>query len=165
MLKKLIVTGSILFAIIVYSCTKDKGAISGSVLTDDLLITMAKDTSGKFLYANGAGATTFTSDPAHNSRPYSLRMNKKAHDACTAGGKLPNGATFPDSSMLVKELRNSVSNLVEQYAVIYKMNGSWKWGEYKPDGSVDKKITDDSNFCTSCHTSTRDNVWTFDVHP
>lgn len=163
MLKKIFVLGLISSCIIIYSCSKDKGALPTTPLTDELLLTWAKDTAGKSFYANGSGVSTFTSDAAHGSRPYGLRMNKKAFDACTAAGKLPTGATFPDSSMLVKELRNN--GVIEQYAILYKHNGAWKWAEYKPDGTMQQKITDDSNVCTSCHISNRDNVMTFDVHP
>jgi hypothetical protein len=166
MLKKFIVTGLILGSIVIYSCTKDKGALPTTPLTDELLLSWAKDTTGKFLYTSGSGSIMFTSDNIHGARPYKLRMNKKAFDACTSGGKLPTGATFPDSSMLVKELRNTgTDNVIDQFAILYKHNGNWKWVEYKPDGTMQQKIADDASFCTSCHISNRDNVFTFDVHP
>lgn len=150
----------------IYSCTKDVGALpAGPVFNDSTLFVLASSPSGKFTWKNSTNDSVFTSAAAHSSVPYKLLMNKKAKDVCTDNGKLPVNAIFPDSSMLVKQIYNAGQTQINQYVVMYKLNGNWKWAKYSPGGSTIFSINQDASVCIGCHTSTRDRAWTFDSHP
>lgn len=158
---------SLVFLLIIFSqCTKDKGKVSDG-FNDAYLYTIAKDTTGKFSYKDASNLSEFNSVVGdHGNKPYTLYMNKKANDACTASGKLPSGGTFPDSSLLVKYLKTSAGGPLDQLIVMYKRKGSWVWAEYKPNGDVIWSYKQDAALCLGCHTATpRDHTATFDVHP
>src|SRR5262249_46022142 len=76
--------------------------------------------------------------------------------AALQNGRLPRGTTFPDGSVIFKEvLSNSRSASV--YAVMYKdrandnAGNGWLWAEYRPDGRVDYSMTNSGSACTGCH--------------
>jgi hypothetical protein len=83
-------------------------------------------------------------------------MNAKALTALVSD-TLPDDASFPDSSIIFKEVRGS--NTTFFYAVMYKdtdnplaANG-WLWGEYRangldfPNGSIQHRGAN----CVGCH--------------
>jgi hypothetical protein len=85
-----------------------------------------------------------------------VSMNAKALTALVSD-TLPDGATFPDSSIIFKEVRGS--STIFFYAVMYKdrdnplaANG-WLWGEYRsngldfPNGSIQRSGAN----CVGCH--------------
>ncbi len=146
------------------ACRKDQGK-QPETFTDAYLYGLAKDTTGKFTYKDAATASEFISDAAHGTKSYTLYMNKKANDACTASGKLPVGGSFPDSSLLVKYLKVAPGGALESYAVLYKLKGSWNWAKYDALGNATHSLKASSATCTGCHTSTRDLTWTFIAHP
>ena len=167
---KHIITITLIVCALFYACTKDIGSLPKVELTDELLFTMVKNTTGQYCYKAANNDTTFVSTNTFGGHPgetYSLRVNKKAFDAMTASGKLPDNGIFPDSSLLVKKLYTSFPNQVDQYAVIFKDNGAWKWAKYTSTGDVIQsfKSADASN-CQDCHpTGTKDHVNTFGEHP
>lgn len=144
-------------------CTKDK-ADPSTQFTNAKLFALAKDSTGHtHLYNNPA----LFRQPAGNS-PHGLfkvRFNKKAQDALV-GGKLPVNGTFPDSSLIVKDIYDGINGNITLYAVMYKYKGVWQWAEYKPDGTIAHSIFGSVGVCTSCHSNTpnRDLVRVFDLH-
>lgn len=85
-----------------------------------------------------------------------VSMNAKALSALVSD-TLPEGASFPDSSIIFKEVRGSSTAFF--YAVMYKdrdnplaANG-WLWGEYRvngldfPNGSIQRRGAN----CVACH--------------
>lgn len=85
-----------------------------------------------------------------------VSMNAKALTALVSD-TLPDGATFPDSSIIFKEVRGSTQTFF--YAVMYKdrdnplaANG-WLWGEYRANGSPFPNGTIEGRGvnCVSCH--------------
>jgi hypothetical protein len=85
-----------------------------------------------------------------------VSMNAKALSALVSD-TLPEGASFPDSSIIFKEVRGS--STIFFYAVMYKdsdnplaANG-WLWGEYRangldfPNGSIQNRGAN----CVGCH--------------
>ena len=101
---------------------------------------------------------------------YKLRFNSVALQALGGNGELPENASFPKGSVLVKEVyRNSVLIVL---AVIKKAptdanaGDGWLWAEYALDGTPAVSITTKGNGCISCHNDTpnRDLVRTFDLH-
>ena len=90
---------------------------------------------------------------AHQPR-IRVSMNATAAGALQ-NGRLPSGASFPDGSIVFKEVLTGVSpNL---YAIMYKdranprAGNGWLWAEIRPDGGVIFSITNKGNGCTSCH--------------
>ena len=101
---------------------------------------------------------------------YKLRSNSVALQALDSNGELPENASFPKGSVLVKEVyRNSVLIVL---AVIKKAptdanaGDGWLWAEYALDGTPYVSISTKGSGCISCHNDTpnRDLVRTFDLH-
>ena len=74
-------------------------------------------------------------------------------------GRLPSGATFPDGSIIFKEiLNNGVASL---YAVMRKdranalAGNGWLWAEYRPGGGTVFALANRGNACTGCHSLNR----------
>lgn len=101
---------------------------------------------------------------------FKLKFNQTALNALGADGKLPAGQTFPDGSVIVKEIYSGGS--LTLYAIMKKdpkskfASNKWVWGEYKPDGKVVIGVNKEGKDCVSCHTSgiTRDLTLSFDLH-
>ena len=165
---KYIITIALVFCALFYACTKDVGMLpQAASLTDSTLFSMIEKTTNQYCYKSATAPfdTVFTSvaTGAHTGQ-YSLRVNKKAFDAMTAGGKLPTNGTFPDSSLLVKKLYTSFPNTVNEYAVMYKLNSAWEFAKFSASGGVVLSFKADDAQCLSCHTGGRDKVQTFDIH-
>lgn len=83
-----------------------------------------------------------------------VRLNEKAASALH-GGRLPAGASFPDGSIVFKEI--IIDGTTRVYAVMLKdasnplaANG-WLWAEYEPNGNVLFSIRTQGVNCTACH--------------
>lgn len=101
---------------------------------------------------------------------FKLKFNGIAVAALGADGKLHTGATFPNGSVIVKEVyTDGVPSL---YVVMKKDSESkfqgenWVWGEYKLDGTTVYSVADKGASCISCHSTgtNRDFVKSFDLH-
>lgn len=134
---------------------------------DQSLFELVKDKN--FAYYKGENKVL----PAAGGSPhgsFKLRFNDKALAALDATGKLPAGATFPDSSIVLKEVYtgNTLTLLVPMMRARSNANsgGGWIWGEYSPDGSVIYSVTSKGGACVSCHSNSpnRDLVRSFDLH-
>ena len=158
---------SVLFA----SCAKEKGKIEvKSIDTDAKLYAymVSFATAKKYTYYQNQAQITSTSG-FHNGS-YVLKFNPKAQSALGADGKLPQGSTFPDSSIVVKELYNGgttpyLYNIIMKNKTNPLAKNGWLWAEYKPDGGVNVSITSLGSTCLGCHGGNRDYVLTFDAHP
>lgn len=68
---------------------------------------------------------------------------------------LPARSSFPDGSIVFKEIRTNGQTTL--YAVMYKdrNNGlaanGWLWAEYAPDGTVAFSVTRKGSGCIGCH--------------
>jgi len=124
--------------------------------------------SGYTFYKGGAILPAKGSSP-HG--PFKLRFNTIANAALDTALKLPLGNSFPNGSIIVKELFNG-NNLI-LYVVMKKEDNNknaadgWLWSEYEINGDVAYSVGSKGNSCTSCHKSTpnRDLTLTFDLHP
>ncbi|MCD6065569.1 MAG: Cytochrome [Bacteroidetes bacterium] len=166
---KYIVTIFFTAVILLYACTKDVGILpQAAQMTDSTLFAMVTTTTTQYSYKATNGDSVFTSNSfGGHTGQYSLRINKKAFDAMTAAGKLPDNGTFPDSSLLVKKMYTSFPSQVDQYAVMYKENGAWRWAKYGAGGNVIQSFKSASESdCIGCHAAnTKDRVQTFGEHP
>lgn len=84
-----------------------------------------------------------------------VSLNATAADALQ-NGKLPAGSTFPDGSVIFKEVLTG-SRTLDVYAIMYKdrtntlAGNGWLWAEYRASGSVVFSIANRGSACTSCH--------------
>ena len=153
---------SIITVAILYSCTKDKGRDPDLAYTDFALRDSCRNEAAFSYYKNDPSVVYSGTNGAHGT--FKLKFNHKAYAQLTDGGKLPVGGVFSDGSMVVKEIMRN-GNLVK-YAIMYKRNGSWLWGEWTPDLVKDISVKDNSALCTNCHSQAgnRDLVNTFSFH-
>ncbi len=101
---------------------------------------------------------------------FKLKFNQTAFNALGADGKLPTGQTFPDGSVIVKEVYSGGSLVL--YAIMKKdpkskfASNKWVWGEYEPNGKVKFGVDKEGKGCVSCHTggTNRDLTQSFDLH-
>jgi hypothetical protein len=101
---------------------------------------------------------------------FKLKFNQTAANAFGPDGKLPVGQTFPDGSVIVKEIYTN--NVLSLYAVMKKdpkskfASNKWVWAEYGPDGKVVIGVNKEGEDCVSCHKSgtNRDLSLSFDLH-
>lgn len=146
-------------SVIIFSCKKKK--------TNDELYTEAN--GGSLVFYKGKDTLY---DPKGGSPHgyFKLKFNQTAANALGADGKLPAGETFPEGSLIVKEIYTN--NAKSLYAVMKKdrkskfASNKWVWAEYKPDGEVVINVSREGSDCVSCHTSgtTRDLTLSFDLH-
>lgn len=127
-------------------------------------------TSGYTYYNQDATIRTSSNPSAHN--PYfRVRFNSVANTALTDNGKLPQGGSFPDGSIVVKELYDSPTGGIKLYAIMKKEDhpdagAGWLWAEYEDDGKVVYSVSNGGDGCTGCHSADdRDYVRIFELFP
>lgn len=143
-------TGLIIF---LNSCKKDEKASA----TDIELYNKAKETAG-FVWYKKTEALLPKSDLSGHSEDFlRTRFNATAAEMLDAGGKVQNGITFPEGSLIVKELHNSPTTL-SKYAILFKKSDheyadvkGWVWGYVNADGSVVTPSSEKGSACKSCH--------------
>jgi len=149
---------------------KHNPSVDANGVTDEALFDLVTN-SGLFYYKNNTNY--IASDPSSpHDKFMRVHFNAKANSVLGSDGKLPAGASFPDSSLIIKETSGSQLGSLSLYAVMYKMpkasnaGNGWVWAEYKPSGSVKIGAGSKGTDCISCHTSGkhRDLVRLFDLH-
>lgn len=152
-------------ALLFTSCKKDEEEEKQD--NKDLYCEISK--SG-YVYYSGTQVITEGLGGAHGF--IKVRFNPTAASALDSTGKLPVGASFPNGSVIVKEIYGSASGGLNLYAVMKKSSGDknagsgWLWGEYKPGGDVAFSVAKQGNGCISCHSGgdNRDLTKVFDLH-
>jgi len=140
------------------SCKDDEEDVPKT--TDEQLFDMAKETTGFTWYKNSDALLDKSAGSGHSQPFLRTRYNAKASSQLDANGKIPTGASFPEGSLIVKELyKNSTS--LEQYAILYKDSSNpnadakgWVWGYLNADGSVVEPSANKGNACIMCHSQT-----------
>ncbi len=102
--------------------------------------------------------------------PFKVRFNSTAYAALDTAIKLPVGNSFPNGSIIVKELYDGTT--LTLYVVMKKQDDNknaadgWLWSEYELDGSVLYSVGSKGNSCTDCHkaSNNRDLTLLFDLH-
>ena len=154
----------LLLLVVVFLSCKDQGeeTTPARVSTDADLFTLVTRTQPFTFYRLFPNADSITSGTLNGSTAHQptvrVSMNAAAFSALQ-NGILPAGGTFPDGSIIVKEIRTNGQTTL--YAVLYKDRGNavaesgsgWLWAEYFPDGRVAFSITARGNGCISCHSS------------
>lgn len=145
-------------AISLQACKKDEPAEG----IDLELLSLAEATTGFTWYKNSDAWLPKSSGSGHNYTSLRTRYNTTAATQLDGNGKVMANASFPDGSLVVKELSSGSS--VERYAILYKMAGheyadanGWVWGYVNADGTVATTAEDKGAICTSCHLQ-QDNI-------
>lgn len=106
-----------------------------------------------FPNADSVAAGTLNGSNAHQPM-VRVSLNGKALGALQ-DGQLQGGSTFPDGSVILKEVR--INGSADLLAIVYKeshnplSNGGWLWAELRPDGTVAYSIRNRGDGCISCH--------------
>ena len=135
------------------------------------LVTETEPFSSYALFPNADAVTRGTLNGSTAHQPMvRVSVNAKAL-AALQNGKLPSGGTFPDGSIIFKEIQTNGGSTTT-YAVLYKevsnpaAGNGWLWSEFSPGGSVAYSINNRGAGCTGCHSleqgSKNDFVRTFE---
>jgi hypothetical protein len=136
------------------------------------LVTQGEPFTGYALFPNADEFATgrLNGSEAHNPL-VRVSVNPRAMSGLS-GGRLAAGATFPDGSVVFKELRSNASTPAGAYAVMYKdgtnplAGNGWLWAEFNANGSTLYSISNRGAACTGCHQRERgpqnDSVRTFE---
>ncbi len=149
--------------------------------TDSELFSLAR--AGEFtFYKNNPDTLPFTVGGGGHGGFIRVKFNPIASAALTDGGKLPLHSTFPNGSLVVKEIYNNSGDTLVFLAVMLKNSAAtnaaqnWVWGEYDADGRVLWTVNRGAD-CVPCHSFTsatsnipgdfghRDFVRTFGLRP
>ncbi len=155
------------------SCANDplKGLAPGSgpAVSDVSLYALAQPAASWTFFKRSSTPIARSSRP-HPETHALVRYNTQAATQLDASGKVRAGASFPDSSIIVKTLSNG-STLVT-YSVMMKLRGSssagfdgWIWAEYEPNGAVKYSTAGRGGACSSCHSSGIDYTRMNDSNP
>ena len=156
-----------------WSCSSDPLAGltpgAGPAVADADLFTLAKIGPTWTFYKRNSTPIERSSRP-HPETHALVRYNSRAATQLDAAGKVKSGASFPDSSIIVKELSNG--SALSTYTVMMKLRGSssagfdgWVWAEYSPTGSVKYSTSGRGGSCSTCHSSGIDYTRMNDSHP
>ncbi|MBK8563604.1 MAG: hypothetical protein IPN76_09715 [Saprospiraceae bacterium] len=156
MKKNLLLVSMTLFALalILPACSDDDGGTAG---TDKMLFEMAKSTSGFTWFENSDANLPKSSGTGHSEPLLRTRYNSPAATMLDGDGRIKDGITFPDGSLIVKELLNS-NGSIGRYAILYKQSDhpdadadGWVWGYIAGDGSVTEPAVNKGAGCRGCH--------------
>jgi len=153
--------------ILFLSQCKDEEEIA--VGPDKELFDEATAATGFSFYKNDT--LVVASSQATGHKPFMrVRFNAIAQAALDSTGKLPSGASFPNGSLIVKDLYDSQTGPIALYAIMKKDSTNanagvnWLWAEIGPDEKVAISVTDKGAICIGCHsTSSRDYTRIFDL--
>jgi hypothetical protein len=141
---------------LVHACKKDEEAEG----IDKELLDLASSTSGFTWYKNNAAFLPKSSASAHSFSYLRTRYNAVASVALDSSGKVLDSTLFPEGSLVVKELSNSIGGL-DRYAILLKRTGSpyadakgWVWGYVNKDKSVAEPASNKGASCSGCHSQT-----------
>ena len=145
-------------AITLQACKKDEPAEG----IDLELFNMAEETAGFTWFKNSDAWLPKSSGSGHNYTGLRTRYNTIAATQLDTDGKILANASFPEGSLVVKELSNGTTS--ERYAILYKRSDNehadangWVWGYVNNDGTVATTAEDKGVICTGCHLQ-QDNI-------
>lgn len=140
-----IVYGLVLPALL--SCAKDVGLREGLRLDEKSFLDSINAASSMNYYKNDSSTVYSGVHGPHG--PFRLRFNHIAKTALTDNGKLPQGKSMPNGSLVVKQLESSAADNVYYY--MYKYRNNWLWGRINSKREVQSSIYADPSGCVNCH--------------
>jgi hypothetical protein len=162
-----LLTATIVVVILFKSCVDHE--ISDPDIPDASDASLFEETNDSgYTYYQSGNIISPAPESAHSM--YKLRFNSIASQALDGNGELPENASFPRGSVLVKEVyRNSALiglAVMKKAPTDANAGNGWLWAEFALDGTPGPSITNRGSGCISCHNDTpnRDLVRTFDLH-
>lgn len=108
-------------------------------------------------YKNSDDFLAKSSGSGHPETFLRTRFNNIASENLDSLGKVIEGSTFAEGSLIVKELHNGENNL-SRYAILYKKTDNpnadangWVWGYINADATVAESAENKGTACISCH--------------
>jgi hypothetical protein len=155
-MRKLILLLSL--TLIFFSCKKEEETIYNSETNTDLeLYQKAKATTNFSWYKNIDSLFKKSSGSGHGQAYFKTRFNAIAASKLTSEGKVQNNASFPEGSLIVKELYADEKSL-DLYAILFKDSKNvdadakgWVWGYIRPGGNVAVSASKKGSSCINCH--------------
>ena len=154
---------------IFHSCTKEKNTNNNDnndnmvESTDKMLYDMSKSSNGFTWYKKSDVLLNKSSGSAHGLPFLKTRYNTVAATKLGGAGKIMEGVSFPEGSLIVKELYDNSTKLI-RYAILYKKSNSpdadakgWVWGYINADGGIVEAASKKGSSCIGCH-SQADNI-------
>ena len=142
---------------------------TGPAVSDADLFILTQSGPGWVFYKRSSTPIT-RSGAVHPEPQILVRFNPKAATQLDAAGKIRPGASFPDSSVIVKEL--ATNGIVSTLAVMMKLRGSasagfdgWIWAEFGRTGQSKYSTAGRGAACSACHSSGIDYTRMNDSHP
>ncbi len=139
-------------------------------VTDAALNQLAAPRSSWTYYRNNPALLARSPGSGHSEPQLRTQYNGRAATQLDASGRVRAGASFPDSSIIVKELYSG--GIVTTVAVMMKLRGSpqasqggWVWGYFDPTGAVRVSVNDRGAGCAACHAPGIDFTRMNDSHP
>jgi len=138
------------FMVFVQSCNK-------TTQEDKDLYNEIINTTGYTYYVGTPGIMSGAGNSPHGYER--VRFNAIAQAALDSTGKLPSGASFPDGSIIVKDVYSSASGNINLYAVMKKATNNsaagsgYLWAEFETDGKVAFSTSKKGDGCISCHSN------------
>ena len=141
---------------------------TGAAVSDAALYSFTQSSNGWTYYKKSLVPIVRQSTPHPGSAL--VRYNPVAATQLDAVGKVRVGASFPDSSVIVKELYTG--STLTGFTVMMKLRGSasagfdgWVWGEYVNGGGVRFSTSGRGSACSACHSVGIDYTRMNDSHP
>lgn len=153
---------------LVYSCVyHDIDTLAPIVYTDSILYAESVTLNGYRYFRSGNRLSPASESPHEQFR---LRFNDIAWRSLDSNEELPAGNSFPEGSVIVKEM--IIGDKMTQFAVMKKASSDgsavsgWIWAAYLPNGEATFSLNRKGDACVSCHgdSPNRDFVRTFDLH-
>lgn len=127
-------------------------------VTDAQLYQMALTTPKAAFYKNSTDTIAGNSGGAHAAKIL-VWYNAKAATQRDAQGKVKSNPTFPDSSLIVKQIFTS-TNATTAYAILFKLRkatnagaGGWVWSEVNANGTPLASANTKGAGCSGCHST------------
>ena len=125
--------------------------------SDAELLELAKDTEGYTWYKESDALLPSSSGSRHAEPLLRTRFNTLAATVLDTNGQVLPDTTFPNGSVIVKELFTDGGTL-DLYAVLFKKPShpyadvdGWVWGYVRPNGEVREPSRDKGSACRNCH--------------
>ena len=153
-----IVSFIVLASMFVSSCEENTDEGGMDPTADEVLfaqVTQGDPFTSYTLFPNADSVTSGTLNGSTAHQPLvRVSMNATAFNTLR-GDTLPLGSSFPNGSVVFKEIINSGQTTL--YAVMRKDSANafsgngWLWAEYYPDGRVAISVEGRGNACITCH--------------
>lgn len=151
----------LLFLLITGCGEKESTSISPTdqpTVTDAQLYQMALTTPKAAFYKNSTDTIAGNSGGAHAGKIL-VWYNAKAATQLDAQGKVKSNPSFPDSSLIVKQIFTS-TNVTTAYAILFKLRnatnagaGGWVWSELNANGAPLASANSKGSGCSGCHST------------